>query len=107
MRTWNGPSRPTPRIIGVNARDLETLEVDVPSALARLGRIGADRVAVMESGIARPADALAAVEGGASAILVGEALMRAADPGAMVNALTTPAGDRSEEQLDEEKESMP
>ena len=55
----------------------------------------------MESGIAAPADAIAAVEGGASAILVGEALMRAADPGAMVNALTTPAGDRSEQQGEE------
>lgn len=75
-------------IVGVNARDLETLEVDVPGALARLDRIGADRVAVMESGIARPADAEAAVDAGASAILVGEALMRADDPAALVHALT-------------------
>jgi indole-3-glycerol phosphate synthase len=75
-------------VIGVNARDLETLEVDVPGALARLGRIGADRVAVMESGIAGPEQASAAVEAGASAILVGEALMRAADPAAMVQTLT-------------------
>lgn len=93
-------------IIGVNARDLETLEVDVPSALARLGRIGTDRVAVMESGIAGPADARAAAGAGASAILVGEALMRAADPAALVHAMTMPATDRAE-RLDEQKESMP
>lgn len=68
------------RVIGVNARDLETLEVDVPAALVRLGRISGDRVAVLESGISTRADVLRAVERGASAILVGEALMRAPDP---------------------------
>ena len=74
-------------VIGVNARDLETLEVDVPGALARLERVGTDRVSVMESGIATHADALAAVSAGASAILVGEALMRADDPGAKLREL--------------------
>ena len=68
------------QVIGVNARDLETLEVDVDSALERLRRIPEDRVRVMESGISSPEHVLAAVEAGASAILVGEALMRAEDP---------------------------
>ncbi len=67
-------------VIGVNARDLETLEVDVEAALARVGRIPGDRVAVLESGISGRADVQAAVRAGASAILVGEALMRAGDP---------------------------
>jgi indole-3-glycerol phosphate synthase len=68
------------QVIGVNARDLETLEVDPVRARARLRRVPDDRVRVMESGIATRADVSAAVEAGASAILVGEALMRAADP---------------------------
>jgi indole-3-glycerol phosphate synthase len=68
------------RVIGVNARDLETLEVDVPGALERLRRVPTDRVAVLESGIGRRGDVEAAVDAGASAILVGETLMRADDP---------------------------
>jgi indole-3-glycerol phosphate synthase len=68
------------QVIGVNARDLETLEVDVDRALEQLRRIPEDRVRVMESGISSPEHVRAAVEAGASAILVGEALMRADDP---------------------------
>jgi indole-3-glycerol phosphate synthase len=67
-------------VIGVNARDLETLSVDVPAALERIARVPKDRLAVLESGIAGRADVDAAVEAGASAILVGEALVRAEDP---------------------------
>jgi indole-3-glycerol phosphate synthase len=75
------------QVIGVNARDLETLEVDVAAARGRLRRIPADRVSVLESGIATREDVRAAVDAGASAILVGEALMRAADPAAALRAL--------------------
>jgi indole-3-glycerol phosphate synthase len=75
------------RIIGVNARDLETLEVDVEGALAQVGRVPSDRIAVLESGISTRADVDAALEAGASAILVGEALMRAADPARAVRKL--------------------
>lgn len=67
-------------VLGVNARDLESLEVDVPAALDRLRRVPGDRLAVLESGIATRADVDAAVDAGASAILVGETLMRADDP---------------------------
>ncbi|MEP6759563.1 MAG: indole-3-glycerol phosphate synthase TrpC [Actinomycetota bacterium] len=74
-------------VIGVNARDLETLVVDVPTALLRLARIDAGRVAVLESGIRTRSDVSAAVAAGASAILVGETLMRAADPGATLREL--------------------
>ena len=59
----------------------------MPAALRRLERIGRDRVAVLESGIRSRADVVAAVAAGASAILVGEALMRAADPGAALQEL--------------------
>ena len=75
------------RVIGVNARDLESLEVDLPAALERLRRVPADRVTVLESGVATREHALAAVRAGASAILVGEALMRAPDPTELVRRL--------------------
>jgi indole-3-glycerol phosphate synthase len=74
-------------VIGVNARDLETLEVDPERARTQLSRIPADRIGVLESGIASREDVAAAVVAGASAILVGEALMRAADPRAMLRGL--------------------
>jgi indole-3-glycerol phosphate synthase len=74
-------------IVGVNARDLETLDVDVEAALARVGDIPAERVAVVESGIATRADVDAALRAGASAILVGEQLMRADDPARAVRKL--------------------
>ena len=74
-------------VIGVNARDLETLEVDVGRARRHLARIPADRIGVLESGIATREHVVAAVEAGASAILVGEALMRATDPRAVLRGL--------------------
>jgi indole-3-glycerol phosphate synthase len=61
--------------------------VDVPRALEALRRIPDDRIAVLESGIAEAAQVEAAVGAGASAILVGEALMRADDPGAKLREL--------------------
>jgi indole-3-glycerol phosphate synthase len=74
-------------VIGVNARDLETLDVDVKGALARIGRVPDDRISVLESGISTRANVDAALEAGASAILVGEALMRAEDPARAVRKL--------------------
>lgn len=74
-------------VIGVNSRDLETLAVDVDAALARVARVPSDRVAVLESGIAERADVVAALEAGASAVLIGEALMRAQDAGAKLREL--------------------
>jgi indole-3-glycerol phosphate synthase len=74
-------------VVGVNARDLESLEVDVDGALERVGRIPGERVAVLESGISTRADVDAADRAGASAILVGETLMRAGDPARAVRKL--------------------
>jgi len=74
-------------VVGVNARDLETLEVDGERALALLRSVPADRVAVLESGISTRAQVERALDAGASAILVGEALMRADDPGAKIREL--------------------
>lgn len=74
-------------VVGVNARDLETLEVDVDRALGLLPVIPADRLAVLESGVSTREQVDRAIEAGARAVLVGEALMRAADPGAIVREL--------------------
>jgi indole-3-glycerol phosphate synthase len=74
-------------VIGVNARDLESLEVDPARALALLERVPGDRIAVLESGIASRADVERAASAGASAVLVGEALMRAEDPVATLREL--------------------
>src|SRR5439155_12950458 len=79
-------------IVGVNARDLETLEVDVPAALGRLRSIPPGRIALLESGIASRDDVTAAVAAGATAILVGEALMRAADPAVAIARLVREPG---------------
>ena len=74
-------------VIGVNARDLESLVVDVGGALGRIRRIPPVRVGVFESGVTTRDDVTAAVSAGASAILVGEALMRSDDPASMIDAL--------------------
>jgi indole-3-glycerol phosphate synthase len=74
-------------LIGVNARDLETLEVDVDRALALLGRVPPDRLAVLESALASRIDVERGVDAGAAAVLVGEALMRADDPAAKLREL--------------------
>ncbi len=75
------------KVIGANARDLESLEVDLDRALALLERVPGDRIAVAESGLTEREQVERAVTAGARAVLVGEALMRAADPGAKLREL--------------------
>ena len=75
------------KVVGVNARDLETLEVDLDRALGLLARVPEGRIAVAESGIAEREQVELAVAAGAHAVLVGEALMRAEDPGAKLREL--------------------
>ena len=75
-------------LVGVNARDLETLEVDE----ARFGRLSpalrhADRLLVAESGIRTAEDIRRLAAAGAGAALVGESLMRATDPVAAAREL--------------------
>jgi indole-3-glycerol phosphate synthase len=74
-------------VVGVNARDLETLEVDVDRALALLPRFPQDRIAVLESGVSSRDQVTRAVDAGARGVLIGEALMRASDPVAMLREL--------------------
>ncbi|MCX8004800.1 MAG: indole-3-glycerol phosphate synthase TrpC [Burkholderiaceae bacterium] len=74
-------------LIGINNRDLKTFSVDLSTTLALLPRIGADRIVVTESGILGPADVARMREAGVHAFLVGEAFMRAPDPGAALARL--------------------
>lgn len=76
-----------PRIVGVNNRDLGTFTTDLAISEALIPEIPDDVVAVSESGIFTPEDAARAVEAGAEAVLVGEALMREEDPERLVEAL--------------------
>jgi indole-3-glycerol phosphate synthase len=75
------------RILGVNARDLETLEVDPEAALDLARTVPKDRILVFESGIRTRAHVERAKEAGAHAVLVGEALMRAGDPASALREL--------------------
>jgi indole-3-glycerol phosphate synthase len=74
-------------LVGVNARDLATLEVDPGRFAAVRQALPAGTVLVAESGIRDRADVLAAAGAGADAVLVGETLVRAADPAAAVRSL--------------------
>ena len=75
------------RVVGVNHRDLRTFAVDL-SLTERLRNLVPKEVVVMaESGIHSAADARRVREAGADAILVGEALMRAPDPAALIKEL--------------------
>ncbi len=74
-------------VIGVNARDLETLVMDPALVVHLLPLVPADRVAVAESGVAGRADVEWAAARGADAVLVGSMLSAAPDATAAVRAL--------------------
>jgi len=73
--------------IGVNHRDLRTFEVDLGLTERLRKQIPADVVVVAESGIKNVEDARRMREAGADAILVGETLMRSADPASSLREL--------------------
>lgn len=75
-------------IIGINNRDLDTLNVDLATTEALAGAIPAGRVVVSESGIASRADVERLAACGVHAVLVGETLMRSADVTGAAHALT-------------------
>jgi indole-3-glycerol phosphate synthase len=74
-------------IIGVNARDLRSFSVDSAHATSLVDRIPASRVAVFMSGVRTPADFARVAASRADAVLIGEGLMRAPDPGAQLRSL--------------------
>lgn len=75
------------RLVGINNRNLRTFEVSLETTLGLLGSVPEDRLLVTESGILGPEDVALMQGRGVHAFLVGEAFMRAPDPGAELNRL--------------------
>jgi indole-3-glycerol phosphate synthase len=73
-------------LIGVNNRNLKTFEVDLATTEQLAEEVPDDVLLVSESGIKSPEDAMRALEAGANAVLIGEALMRAHDPSREIEA---------------------
>jgi indole-3-glycerol phosphate synthase len=69
-------------LLGINNRSLRTFEVSLENTLSLKSAVPTDRVLVTESGIHAPADVARMRAAGVHAFLVGEAFMRAPDPGA-------------------------
>jgi indole-3-glycerol phosphate synthase len=74
-------------LIGINNRSLRTFEVSLENTLGLLPRVPKERLVVTESGILAPPDVARMRAAGVNAFLVGEAFMRAADPGSALHAL--------------------
>ncbi|MGD9788198.1 MAG: indole-3-glycerol phosphate synthase TrpC [Sulfuricellaceae bacterium] len=74
-------------LVGVNNRNLRTFEVSLANTLDLLPRVPKDRIVVTESGILKPEDVELMRRHEVNAFLVGEAFMRAPDPGAALAAL--------------------
>ena len=74
-------------MVGINNRNLKTFEVTLETTLGLLKQVPADRLLVTESGILGPEDVQRMRDAQVNAFLVGEAFMRAPDPGAALSAL--------------------
>jgi indole-3-glycerol phosphate synthase len=75
------------RLVGINNRDLRSFEVSLDTTIGLLPHVPSDRIVVTESGILTPADVALIRRHGVHAFLVGEAFMRAPDPGARLAEL--------------------
>jgi indole-3-glycerol phosphate synthase len=68
-------------LVGINNRNLRSFEVTLDTTLGMLKDVPSDRLLVTESGILTPADVKTMRDAGVHAFLVGEAFMRAPEPG--------------------------
>jgi len=76
-------------VIGINARDLSTFEIDRRAQITLLANAPDDRVLIAESAITARSHAAEAELAGANGVLIGSTLMRAQDPGAKLTELTS------------------
>ena len=84
------------RVLGVNNRDLATFTTDLDTTLRLLAGVPGDVVVVSESGIVSRADVGRLAAAGVDAVLVGETLLRASDPGSAAAELAgVPRGRRA------------
>jgi indole-3-glycerol phosphate synthase len=74
-------------LVGINNRDLRTFETRLETTLGLVQYMPEDRIVVTESGIASPEEVARMRRHGVNAFLVGEAFMRAQDPGRALRAL--------------------
>jgi len=74
-------------LIGINNRNLRTFDVSLDTTLGMLADVPADRLLVTESGIVQRSDVQTMRDANVHAFLVGEAFMRAPDPGAALAQL--------------------
>jgi indole-3-glycerol phosphate synthase len=77
------------RLVGINNRNLRTFETSLDTTIGLLPRIPAEKLVVTESGIMVPGDVKRMRDANVHAFLVGEAFMRAPDPGAELRRLFT------------------
>ena len=80
-----------PVLVGLNARDLTTLQVDTQRLLALAGEFPSHLPAVAESGLESPRDAAEVAAAGYRLALVGSALMRSEEPAQLIGAMTAAA----------------
>jgi indole-3-glycerol phosphate synthase len=74
-------------LVGINNRNLRDFSVSLQTTIAMLPNVPADRIVVTESGILAQRDGAQMRRHGVNAFLVGEAFMRAPDPGRALSAL--------------------
>lgn len=79
-------------LVGINNRNLKTLDIDLATTETLASRVPADRLLVAESGLYHPADLDRMRAVGAHCFLIGESLMRQPDVAAATRALISPAG---------------
>ena len=87
MRSSSSDVSAGARIVGINNRDLSTFRTDLAVTEGLLDRLPRGTIVVSESGIRTEADVARLGEAGVDAILVGESILRAPDPGLKVAEL--------------------
>ena len=78
-------------LVGINNRNLRTFEVSLDTTIALKASVPQDKMVITESGIAERADVERMNAAGIHGFLIGEAFMRAPDPGAAMASLLAPA----------------